>query len=80
MMAYGRDASAWNHTSHLLAALLNSNPFREGEPFTARQLNPYAEDEPEDEGPEMSAMDFALLLCGPKAAKMFAEADKRQTK
>ena len=81
MMANGRDACSWNHTSHVLAALLNSNPFHEGDPYTARQLNPYIDNnEDEETGPEMDAKDLAYLLCGAEAVELFARADRQEPK
>lgn len=77
-MANGREGCTWNHTSHILAALVNNNPFREGEPLTPRQLNPYIDDtDDEEEGPEMDATDLAFLLCGQAAVDAFAQADQR---
>jgi len=40
-MARGRDRWLWNHTSEVLAMLLNVNPWRKGRAIEAAALNPY---------------------------------------
>ena len=77
-MADAAERSRWNHTSNVIAAMFNSNPFRDGPPITASQVHPYIRVDDEDEGPEISAVDLALMVCGPEAVRVFAEADKRQ--
>lgn len=42
-MAEGRRKEQWSHTSALIAALINSNPFRTGPPVSPDKFNPYAE-------------------------------------
>ena len=79
-MATGRERAAWNHTSHILAAMLNGNPFA-SRIWLASELNPYlrpADDEAADDdedGNTISAMDLAYILCGQQAIDEFARAD-----
>jgi hypothetical protein len=40
-MSEGKDRWQWNHTSELLAMLLNANPWRRGRAVSASALHPY---------------------------------------
>ena len=40
-LSEARDRWLWNHTSEVLAMLLNANPWRRGGPVRAASLNPY---------------------------------------
>ena len=41
-MADGAEEVAWAHTADLMAAVINSNPYRDGPPISPNQLNRYA--------------------------------------
>lgn len=76
-MADGREASQWNQTSHVLAAILNS-AFGNDRAWSPRELNPFSEPIEEDEGPEISIEDAAAMFCGPEAYEFFKQADAKQ--
>lgn len=46
-MAYAREFARWNHTADLLAAIANTIPTANGEPFTRSDFHPYLQ-KPED--------------------------------
>jgi hypothetical protein len=41
-MAEGRRREEWAHTSHVLATLVNANPFRKGTPLRPSDFDPFA--------------------------------------
>jgi hypothetical protein len=51
-MIDGKRREQWSHTSHLIAALVNSNPFRKGEPVSPDTFNPYAQEKEQPAGKE----------------------------
>ena len=41
LMAEAADRAQWNHTSYILATLINANPFFTGQPVMPAAMNPY---------------------------------------
>lgn len=65
-MAKGRaeqqDRMAWNHTSHLLAVLINAHRDpKKGRPVTPEQLNPYAGDQRRGKGIPLNRDNIRML-------------------
>lgn len=61
-MVDGLDESRWGHTSVVLAAVINSNPFREGDAVRPDQLNPYAANRAIAKPPQMKLRDLMKLV------------------
>lgn len=72
-MAEGRQREAWNHTSHILATLLNVNRgSRHAKTFSPAELNPYLQSSAKSNRPKIR--DVALL------AQMFGLNPERPAK
>jgi len=72
-MVEGRQREAWNHTSHILATLLNVNRgSRHAKTFSPAELNPYLQSEARANRPRIK--DVGLL------ARMFGLDPERPAK
>lgn len=65
-MAEARGRDNWQHTSVIVATLVNSNPFRKGKPATPSEFDPYAVKAKAKAKPLMVGIDVLQMLFCPR--------------
>lgn len=53
-MAESRSREAWSQTSFICASIINSNPFRSGEPISPQEINPFLAKQAKSQASESS--------------------------